>query len=119
MLSVNDFRDILFTFSQPSTSRTGGNKTEALRSEYVTTVHLLRHRTENDDGFFITSPVSHTAEFHISLAKKSQGSSETGTTLRTVSTTVTYCAALMRRAKCMNVKSWVKIKEQREERRDA
>ena len=62
--SVNNFPDILLIFSQSSTSRTGGNKIEALRPQYVITVHLLKHRTETD-GFFITSPVIRTAKFHL------------------------------------------------------
>jgi len=62
LYSVNDFPDILLKFSQPSTSRTGGYKNEALRPQYVSTVHLLKHRTETD-GFFITSPVTRIAKF--------------------------------------------------------
>jgi hypothetical protein len=62
--SVNDFPNTLLTFSQPPTSRTGGNKIGALRPQYVTTVHLLKHRTETD-GFIITSPVICTAKFHL------------------------------------------------------
>jgi hypothetical protein len=62
--SVNDFTDILLIFSRTSTSRTGGNKIEALRPQHVITVHLLKHRTETE-GIIITSPVIRTAIFHL------------------------------------------------------
>jgi len=114
--SVNDFPDILLTFSQPPTSRTGGNKIGALRPQYVTTVYLLKHHTETN-GFFITSPVIPTAEFHLLYDNHKELLKKTRHFVPST-LSVTYCSVLMRRGKCMNAKSKVKITEQSEERKD-
>jgi len=114
--SVNDFPDILLIFSQPSTSRTGGNKIEALRPQHVITVHLLRHRTETE-GIIITSPVIPSAKFHLLQDNDTEFLKKT---LHFVPSTlpVTYRSVVMRHGKCLNAKFKVKITEQREERKD-